>query len=85
FIVHRVFSYNPAVGLFEFWLRKPGETVYTKQTFNDGSQVMHQRTIGCAGCSANMRVGVYRNHLFTTPDVVYYNSIRATTTFAAAQ
>lgn len=85
FVVHRKFSYDPAVGFFEFWLRKPGETTYTKQTFFDGSQRMSQRTLGVAGSSDNMRVGDYRNHLFTTTDVLYYDNIRAATTFASAQ
>ncbi len=84
-VYHRKFSFNPSIGFFEFWMKKPGENSYTKQTFNDSSQRMYMNTLGCSGCHNNMRVGLYRNTGFATTDIMYYDNIRATSTFESAQ
>lgn len=89
FIVHRRYSSNASVGFQEFWLKKPGETAYTKQALNGpaggGAQRVYFATLGCANCHANMRLGIYRHLGFTTTDVIYYANVRSTTRFAAAQ
>ncbi len=88
FIVHRHYSSAPSRGFEEIWLKKPGSSAYTLQTLNGpagrGARRAHFATLGCQGCHANMRLGIYRNGKFTTTDVIYYDDIRAASSFNAA-
>lgn len=83
FIVHWVFSNDPAVGLVEQWLRKPGEATFTKQTFANGATVMHMRTLSAAAAQSNLRLGLYRNAAFVTTDSVHYDDVLMGSSFAS--
>jgi len=75
FITHFVFSSSSAKGLVEHWMKAPGETGFTKQTFMNGSQTMHLKTLSAAGATSNLRMGIYRNKAFTTNDKINYDNV----------
>ena len=88
FIQERRISTNPSVGFFEFWMKAPGSSTFVAQPLNGpnghGALRHYAATLGCAGCSVNMRLGIYRQPLFSTTDVIFYADVRSTTSFAAA-
>lgn len=75
FITHFVFSSSSSKGLVEQWMKQPGETGFTKQTFTNGSQTMHLKTLSAAGATSNLRMGIYRNKAFTTNDKINYDNV----------
>jgi hypothetical protein len=83
FITHWVFSSDPSVGLVEHWMRLPGQSSFTKQTFKNGSQTMHVKTLSGAGATSNLRVGLYRNPSFTTVDSLHYDDVIMGDSFAS--
>jgi len=89
FIVHRHYSSSPTVGFEEIWLKSPGRLTYTAEVLNGpaggGRRRAHFATLGCHGCRANLRLGIYRNQRFTTTDVIYYDDVRAADSYAAAR
>jgi hypothetical protein len=83
FITHWVFSSSSSKGLVEHWVKAPGETGFTKQTFMNGSQTMHLKTLSAAGATSNLRMGIYRNKAFTTNDKINYDNVYMGNTLAS--
>lgn len=79
FIVHVKYSDAATEGLFEFWLKKPGDTTFTRGTFNrgtnNGKQTAYMKTLSGATHRANQRWGIYRNPNFPTTDVIYFDRL----------
>lgn len=83
FITHWRFSSSPTTGLVEHWMRREGEQAFTKQTFKNGQQTMRLKTLSAAGATSNLRVGLYRNPLFTTVDSVHFDDFAMGDSLAA--
>ena len=82
FVVHIRFSESAADGIWEFWLKQPGQSGFVKQTFNagalDGRTAARLPTLSGATHRSNLRLGIYRNAAFTTADTIYYDDVRWT-------
>jgi hypothetical protein len=85
FIVHIKFSVTQSVGFVQLWMDDPADGYgnFIRQTFRDGSQTMFMKSLASTSDSNNMRLGLYRNHTFTTTDIIYYDNVRFGSTFAS--
>lgn len=78
FIWHVKISTSQTVGFVQMWVDFPADGFgnFVRQTFRDGSQTMFMRSLQSTTDTNNMRLGIYRNGLFTTTDSLYYDNVR---------
>jgi hypothetical protein len=74
FVLHVRFSQDPRTGLVQIWHRRPVDSDYVRQTFDNGQQTRRFATL--LQPSAYLKLGIYRDGRFTRTGVLYVDRLK---------
>jgi hypothetical protein len=80
FVLHVKFSQDPQVGLLQIWHRRPSQSDYASETFDNGQRTRHFATL--LEPSAYLKLGIYRDGRFTRTGILHVDRIKAADRFA---